>query len=127
MDHINHYLDDFIMLGPAHSRRCRKALDVVLESCECLWVPLAMKRLEGPTTSPTFLGIKVDTEAMELRLPAKKLESLMVTVKDWYGRKCCMKPELLSFIGMLSHTCKVVCPSRRFLRRLINLSLVPGT
>lgn len=122
VDHVDHYLDDFIMLGPAHSGNCRKALDVVLEGCERLGVPLAMEKLEGPATCLTFLGIEVDTEAMELRLPEKKLGLLMVTVKEWFGRKSCTKRELLSLIGVLSHACKVVRPGRRFLRRLINVS-----
>ena len=119
---IDHYLDDFIMLGPAHSERCRRSLDVVQELCECLRVPLAMEKLKDPTTCLTFLGIEVYTEAMELRLLETKLKSLTAAVKEWYGHKSCTKHELLSFIGMLSHACIVVCPGRRFLRRLINLS-----
>ena len=122
VDHVDHYLDDFIILGPTCDSRCKRGLDVVLELCERLGVPLAMEKLEGPTTCLTFLGIEVDTEAMELRLPEMKLKSLTSTVKEWYGRKSCTKRELLSFIGLLSHACKVVRPGRRFLRRLINLS-----
>ena len=74
MDHIDHYSDDFIILGPACDSRCRRGLDVVLELCERLRVPLATEKLEGPTTCLTFLGIKVDTEAMELRLLERKLK-----------------------------------------------------
>ena len=122
MNHVDHYLDDFIILGPTCDSRCKRGLDVVLELCERLGVPLAMEKLEGPTTCLTFLGIEVDTEAMEVRLPEMKLKSLTSTVKEWYGRKSCTKRELLSFIGLLSHACKVVRPGRRFLRRLINLS-----
>lgn len=45
-----------------------------------------MEKLEGPTTCLTFLGIKVDTEAMELRLPEKKLQlSLTAAVEEWYS------------------------------------------
>lgn len=51
-----------------------------------MWVPPAMEKLEGPTTCLTFLGIKVDTEAMELRLPEKKLQlSLTAAVEEWYS------------------------------------------
>ena len=122
MDHVDHYLDDFIILGPANDSSCRRGLDVVLELCERQGVPLAMEKLEGPTTCLMFLGIEVDTKAMELRLPEKKLKTLATTIKEWYGRKSCTKRELLSLIGLLSHACKVVRPGRRFLRRLINLS-----
>ena len=61
MDHVDHYLDDFIILGPACDSRCRRGLDVVLELCERLGVPLAMEKLEGPTTCLMFLGIEVNT------------------------------------------------------------------
>ena len=81
-----------------------------------------MEKLEGPATCLTFLGIEVDTEAMELCLSEKKLGLLTATVKEWYGRKSCTKRELLSLIGVLSHACKVVRPGRSFLRRLINVS-----
>ena len=58
VDHVDHYLDDFIILGPANDSSCRRGLDVVLELCERLGVPLAMEKLEGPTTCLTFLGIE---------------------------------------------------------------------
>eukprot|EP00731_Ephydatia_muelleri_P015118 Em0008g838a len=83
VDHVDHYLDDFIILGPTCDSRCKRGLDVVLELCERLGVPLAMEKLEGPTTCLTFLGIEVDTEAMELRLPEMKLKSLTST--GWNG------------------------------------------
>ena len=52
VDHVDHYLDDFILLGPAHSGKCRKALDAVLESCERLGVPLAVEKLERASHLP---------------------------------------------------------------------------
>jgi len=122
VERVSHYLDDFILLGPACDVACQKGLDVVLETCELLGVPLAMEKLEGPTTCLTFLGIEIDTVAMELRLPEKKLQAVQTSVKEWFGRRSCTKRELLSLIGVLSHACKVVRPGKRFLRRLINIS-----
>ena len=37
--------------------------------CASLGIPLAPDKVEGPTTCLTFLGIKIDTVAMELPLP----------------------------------------------------------
>ena len=120
--HVRHYLDDFILLGPTHNDTCQKGLDVVLETCECLGVPLALEKLEGPTTCLTFLGIEIDTITLELRLPEAKLQAVRTAAKAWYGRRSGTKRELLSLIGVLGHACKVVRPGKRFLRRLINLS-----
>ena len=78
---------------------------------------------EDPTTTLVFLGIELDTVAMEMRLPADKLARLLQTLTEWRGKKACRKRELLSIIGVLSHACKVVRPGRTFLRRLIDLSV----
>ena len=45
-----------------------------------LHIPVAVSKLEGPMESLTFLGIKVDTQAMVLRLPASKLNELRLLV-----------------------------------------------
>lgn len=41
---------------------------------------------------------------------------------QWQHKKSCMRRELLSLIGQLQHTCKVVHPGRTFLRCMIDLS-----
>ena len=119
---VEHYLDDFILLGPPGTNRCQRNLDRALTICASLGVPLATEKLVGPTTRLTFLGIEIDSLALELRLPTAKLEALRETISAWQGKKCCSKRDMLSLIGQLSHACKVVRPGRRFLRRLINLS-----
>ena len=67
---IDHYLDDFIIVGPPESSVCGHALDLLIKMCEDLGVPLALDKLEGPTDCITFLGIEIDTAAGVLRLPA---------------------------------------------------------
>ena len=54
---VEHYLDDFITVGPPGSRECRANLDRILAVCEELGVPLALEKLEGPSTRLTFIGI----------------------------------------------------------------------
>ena len=120
---VIHYLDDFLIVGDPGSSECSVALNVALELCGRLGVPIAEQKLQGPTTSLSFLGIEVDTMAMELRLPQEKLGQLKVMIQDWNARKSCSKRELLSLIGRLQHACKVV-RSGSFLRRMINLSTV---
>ncbi len=62
--------------------------------------------------------------AMEIRLPQEKLVQVRAELTSGRGKKSCKKRELLSLIGILSHTCKVVRAGRTFLRRLIDLSMV---
>ena len=41
--------------------------------CTQLGVPLAVEKVEGPTTSLSFLGIAIDTAKIEAYLPDDKL------------------------------------------------------
>ncbi len=117
-----HYLGDFLFIGTPGSRQCSEALDTAIFTCGELGVPLATDKLEGPTTTLTFLGIELDTEKIQLRLLLARLQALKTMIVSWQKRKACSKRDLLSLIGHLQHACKVVKPGRTFLRRMIDLS-----
>ena len=125
--HAMHYLDDFLIVGPPNSSECSRALQESLRLCDRLGFPIAPHKLEGPASRLAFLGILIDSENDTLSLPADKCARLRVTIAEWRGRKFCKKRELLSLIGQLQHACRVVRAGRTFLRRMIDLSLGPGT
>ena len=118
---IDHYLDDYIVLGPPSSEDCRRGLQVALDTCEKVGFPVAEEKTVGPATVIRFLGIELDSDQMQLRLPLEKLEKLRVLVASWRKRKGCRKRELQSLAGHLNHACKVVRPGRRFLRGIFGL------
>ena len=118
---MDHYLDDFIIIGPPQDEGCAKSLEVLLETCRLLGVPVAVNKCEGPSTCLEFLGIEVDTIAMELRLPLSKLSRLQALIRKWCPRKVCQKKELQRLAGHLCHACRVVRPGRRFLRGVFAL------
>jgi hypothetical protein len=120
-----HYLDDFLIMGPPHSKECEGALRTSLVLCETLGLPIASHKVEGPATSLAFLGILIDSEAGVLRLPADKLARLQDIIRQWQGKRASTKRDLLSLIGHLSHACRVVKSGRTFLRRMIDLSATP--
>ena len=115
-----HYLDDFLTMGRAKTSQCESNLKMILANCEWLGIPIKNQKIEGPNQTIIFLGIELDTEAMEARLPKEKLERLKEELQEWSGRKSCQKRSLLSLIGKLSHACKVVLAGRIFLRRMID-------
>ena len=119
---IMHYLDDFLVFGEPSTLQCSKALQLAMEWCTRLGVPIAESKTEGPAEYITFLGIELDTSKGELRLPEEKLHRLQNEIRWWMGRRSCTKRELLSLIGQLQHACCVVQPGRTFLRRMIDLS-----
>ena len=119
---VLHYLDDFLFVGSPRSGECVTALKLAQDVCQRLGVPLVMAKLEGPACSLQFLGIILDTDQFELRLPKEKLQRLTALITQWQGKRSCKKRELLSLIGQLQHACQVVRPGRTFLRRMIDLS-----
>lgn len=57
VEHLWHYLDGFLMCGEGGSMEYQLNLQIMKDICESLNVPLAMEKLEGPSTSLVFLGI----------------------------------------------------------------------
>ena len=123
---VDHYLDDFITLGPPDSAECQQNLDRILSVCADLGVPLALAKLEGPSHRLTFLGIELDTMEGVLRLPQDKLCRLRGLLAQWLQRRVCRRRQLESLVGTLQHACRVVRPGRTFLRRAIDLLGTPG-
>ena len=69
-----HYLDDFLFLSLLAS--APNLLQSALAMLEYLGVPVAREKVEGPACQVTFLGVVIDTVALELRLPHMKIEKL---------------------------------------------------
>ena len=113
-----HYLDDFLTMGPAKSLTCHRNLEIMMEVLEQLGIPLALDKLEGPSHRLTFLGIILDTEQMQARLPEDKLSRIKHQLSTWLHRKNATKRQILSLVGLLQHACKVVRPGRMFVARM---------
>jgi len=47
------------------------------------WLP---SKTEGPITTITFLGIEINSTAMEIHLPRDKLTHTYDMLKDWCNR-----------------------------------------
>lgn len=84
---VDHYLDDFITMGPVGSQEYQRNLARIMAVCGELGVPLAANKLEGPSSCMIFLGIEIDTRAGRLRLPADKLSRLKDLLAQWYPRR----------------------------------------
>jgi len=111
---IMHYLDDFFTLAPPDSTTCQRNLDIIKSVCLHLGVPLAVEKVEGPSTLLTFLGIVLDTVRMEARLPTDKLHHIHHQVKTWLSKRRATKRQILSLVGLLQHATKVVRPGHTF-------------
>lgn len=121
---VFHYLDDFALVGAPNSDECRAAFKIARGMCDWLGVPWAEDKTAEPSTCMTFLGVELDTQTMQMRLPQKKLARLVQLVEKWRGRSAATKRDLQSLAGHLQHASKVVKPGRCFLRRIYELESV---
>lgn len=89
------------MYCPPESRCCGLLLGTVQYMAERFGISLAADKTEGPATELFFLGITIDSLAMECRLPVDKLVALWIEVSRASGlHKLCL-PELQSLLGKL--------------------------
>ena len=115
-----HYLDDFLFWSAPGSPDCLRALNLALQLRSTLNLPATLEKVEGPSSSLTFLGIEIDTVAQQLRLPENKLQQLKRTLAtNWSNTKNPTKHQLQSLIGLLNHPASVVPPGLTFIRELI--------
>ena len=80
-----HYLDDFLVFGSPGSNECAQNLSALVKWAEWLGFPLALEKVEGPSTTLTFLGVEIDTSTLMLRLPEEKLIALRSLIASWTG------------------------------------------
>ena len=118
-----HLLDDYLTAGPPSSRICAQHLQIILSACKYLGIPVADEKTELPTTSLTFLGIQLDTDLLEARLPDDKLMELRELLTTFSGLTSCSKRDLLSLLGKLNFAASVVTAGRTFMRRLWDATL----
>lgn len=116
--HITHYLDDFLMVGPAGTSACADRLATFKAIAAEFGVPLAADKTVGPATCLTYLGIELDTVKGTSSLPLEKLHKLRVLLGELSGKKKCTLKELQSVLGHLNFACRVVAPGRAFCARL---------
>ena len=90
--------------------------------CNNINAPIKSSKVEGPSTSLTFLGILLNSKTMEASISDERKQALLNELTWMRHRDKCTQRELLSLIGKLSFCCKVLPAGRIFLRRMIDLS-----
>lgn len=118
-----HILDDFFFIGPPNSPACENALLSFYSLSRQISFPIKQEKTVYPTTILTFLGLELDSERMEVRLPDDKLLKLKLEVQSFLSRSKATLKELQSLIGSLNFACAVVAPGRPYLRRIIDLTV----
>ncbi|TFY57507.1 hypothetical protein EVJ58_g6982 [Rhodofomes roseus] len=122
---LKHYLDDFMpMFRPGTTvPYANSAVDWVMALGDSLGLRFQHNKTVRPCTSLEFLGLELDSVAMEARLPHDKLSYLRDDLlPHWSAKHRCTLHELQELIGFLQFTTQVIPHSRAFIQRLIDFS-----
>ena len=95
---------------------------VLLMLFKTLNIPVAPHKTVGPSTCLEYLGIILDSTALEARLPVNKVQRINIILLSFLDKKTCTKRELLSLLGHLNFASRVIRPGRSFVSHLIFLS-----
>ena len=116
---IVNYLDDFLIVGKTQAA-CQQGLLVLINLLHSLGFNVSWKKVVSPCQRVTFLGIKLDSTTMCVRLPSDKLERLNSLITSFSNKVSASKRQLQSLAGSLNFACHVVHGGRTFLRRVID-------
>jgi hypothetical protein len=83
-------------------------------------IPIADDKTEGPTTVLCFLGLELDSQKMEVRMPRDKILDIVCRIEHVLEKEKVTLKVMQSLIGVLNFACRVIYPGRPFCRRLIN-------
>ena len=121
VESVLHLLDDFLTIDAPDSipYRTMAVLTLVFNK---LGIPLSTHKSVGPATVLEYLGVILDTQRMEARLPMEKVSRIISILDSFMEREACSKQELLSLLGHLNFACRVIYPGRAFVSYLISLS-----
>lgn len=119
--YLLHYLDDFLLFGSPGTNQATTAAAWTSDLFKRLHVPVADHKTMGPATALSFLGVWIDTDCWQLRLPEDKIARLRGMLVSWKSRRVCTRKELESFTGHLAHAAVVIRQGRIFLRSLFSL------
>ena len=117
---VVNYLDDFLVVSSTYSGAVRDQA-IVIGLLRYLGFHVSFEKVLSPSTCTTYLGIEIDSEKMELRLPAGKLVKLRVLLQSTLSKKKISKFDLESLGGLLSHCAHVVRGGKIFCRRVYQL------
>ena len=122
IDHIIHLLDDFLIIAP-DEQLCQAQLDLFIDLCSYVGIPIAPEKTCGPFTTLSFAGIERVSVFQEACLPPEKICKCSLLISAFLGRKKVTLRELKSLTGLLNFACSIVVPGRAFLCRLIDLTI----
>jgi hypothetical protein len=114
---LRHYLDDYLTIF--HKSTPLSTANAALDWIQALGTQLGLffqrEKTVRPCTHIEFLGIIIDSLAMEARLPEDKLLFLRNELAAWLSKSSCSLLELQQLTGFLQFASQVIPTSRAFI------------
>ena len=116
---IVNYLDDFLIVASSREE-CLRAQLTLIHLLHSLGFQVNWSKLSGPSQRVKFLGIILDSIAMQASIPEDKISSLEDQLNFLLSKHKASKRELQRVAGLMNFLAKVVKGGRTFLRRVLD-------
>lgn len=120
VDAIFHLLDDFLTIDKPDACGDR-TMALLCTIFHRLRLPLSEKKTIGPTCELEYLGIILDTDKMQARLPREKIDRISQFILQILSQKSCTRKDLEQLLGHLNFASRVILPGRSFVSYLYKL------
>lgn len=113
------YLDDVLVVCERDSDP-GISFNLVIEIVRKLGLPIAWKKVVPPARVIKFLGIIIDLDQKEIRMPTEKIHAFLELAKQTVEKRFINKKTLQSIAGHINHLTKCVPASRVFMNRILD-------
>ena len=111
------YLDDYLLISTSYSSASQD-LSFFTQLASEIRLPLAEDKTTGPTKKLTFLGIELDVDTMESRLPQEKIAKAEKLIATIMSKKRVHIKQLESLHGYLNYCAQIIPAGRAFIRSI---------
>ena len=118
---IFHLLDDFLTINLPNTNG-ENTFSSMMHIFSSLYIPLSEKKIEGPCTCLEYFGVIPDSDKMQCRLPAGKVERVMRFIKELLAKMSYTKREILQLLGHMNFASCVILADRAFVSYLLSLA-----
>ena len=126
--HTKVYVDDWLGFAIEQRERAVQAQASLHRMAAEHGIRMEPEKDVNPTQCLEFIGIGIDTEKDELRVPERKAAKALSLLESWVDKKRASAKQLQSLAGVLNDLCKVIRAGRRFLHFIItNMTRLRGT
>ena len=110
------YLDDFLFIALLKAL-CQLQLDVFMDVCQEIKLPISVEKTMYPTTRIVFLGLLIDTIRQMVFLPVEKISRGKELVQCLLNKKKVTVKQLQKLCGFLNFLGRAIVPGCAFTRR----------